>query len=243
MVSPHHPLSDYYEDEAQRKRFVTRLFDASACHYDRVVSFMSFGSGAWYRRDALRRAGLGKGMKLLDVAVGTGAVARAAVRIVGPSGNVVGLDSSIGMLGHARKGLHIPFIQGVAEKLPLRDSTFDFLSVGYALRHVSDLGLLFGECFRVLTPGGILMVLELARPRSPVGLCLGRFYLRRVVPWMSGLASGSKEVRLLLNYSWDSVENLVAPEAILGAMTDRGFQKVRHSTQFGLLSEYVASKP
>jgi demethylmenaquinone methyltransferase/2-methoxy-6-polyprenyl-1,4-benzoquinol methylase len=147
------------------------------------------------------------------------------------------------MLSHARKGLHIPFIQGVAEKLPLRDSSFDFLSMGYALRHVSDLGIMFGEYFRVLKPGGILLLLDFARPRSAMGLRLGRFYLKWVVPWIGGSASRSQDVRVLFQYCWGTVENLVAPAAVLGAMSDRGFQQIWHRTRLGVLSEYVARRP
>ncbi len=230
-------------DEAQRRGFLTRIFDDTAPHYDWTIGLVSFGSGAWYRRDALWRAGLRQGMKLLDVAVGTGAVARAAVGILGPSGNVMGLDPSMGMLGQASKVLRIPLIRGFAETLPFRDAAFDFLSMGYALRHVSDLRHTFAEYFRVLRPGGTLLILDFARPHSRAVLSLGRFYLNQVVPLMARLGPGSKEASLLVHYCWDTLENLVPPETILRAMADCRFQEVRRATWLGLLSEYVARKP
>mgnify|MGYP001604339019 FL=1 len=242
-VPPHPTLTDYYEDEGSHHPYLTRIFDKTASHYDGIVGFMSFGSGAWYRRHALRRAGLVEGMKVLDVAVGTGAVARAAVGIVGPSGSIVGLDPSRGMLAQASKALRIPLIQGIAEELPCRAAAFDFLSMGYALRHVSELRQTFGEFFRVLRPGGTLLIVDFARPRSRVGLAMGRFYLNRAVPWMARLGSGSQEAQLLVRYCWDTVENLVPTETILETVTDCGFQEARHATRFGVLSEYVARRP
>ena len=242
-VPPHPILRDYYEDEGSHQPYLTRIFDETASHYDRIIGFMSFGSGARYRRHVLGRAGLLAGMKVLDVAVGTGAVARAALGIVGPSGGVVGLDPSRGMLAQASKALRIPLIQGIAEELPCRAATFDFLSMGYALRHVSELRHTFGEFFRVLRPGGTLLMLDFARPRSRVGLGMGRFYLDRVVPWMARLGSGSQKAHLLVRYCWDTVEKLVPPETILGAITDCGFQEARQATWFGVLSEYVARRP
>lgn len=240
-VPPHPTLTDYYADEGSHQPYLTRIFDETAPLYDRIIGFMSFGSGAWYRRHALRRAGLVEGMKVLDVAVGTGAVARAAVGIVGRSGCVVGLDPSRGMLAQARKALRIPLIRGIAEELPCRAAAFDFLSMGYALRHVSELRHTFGEFFRVLKPGGTLVILDFARPRSRMGLAMGRFYLNRVVPRIASLGSG-RQAQILVRYCWDTVENLVSPETILDAITDCGFRATRH-IWFGVLSEYVARRP
>jgi len=85
------PIPHYWADEASRTRFVRDLFDRSAPEYDRIEGLLAFGTGRWYRRDALRRAGLRPGMAVLDIATGTGLVAREASAIVGPAGLVVGL--------------------------------------------------------------------------------------------------------------------------------------------------------
>jgi len=243
-VSPHPVLTAYYRNEAEHRRFLTRLFDDTASQYDRISGLMSLGSGAWYRRYALRRAGLTEGMKVLDVAVGTGAFASAAMTIVGPSGVVVGVDPSTGMLAQAGKKLGIRLSQGVAEALPFRDEHFDFTTMGYALRHVADLRSMFAEHFRVLRREGTLLIVDFTRPRSRVGLGLGRFYLNVVVSWMARLGSGGgKEARLLVRYCWDSLEHLVTPETILSAMTSAGFVNVRRVGWFGILNEYVGRKP
>ena len=241
--SPHPPLTGYYQSEKQRRRFLNNVFDQTAGHYDLIDRMMSCGSGIWYRRSALQRAGLSAGMNHLDVAVGTGAIARSAVEIVGETGSVTGIDPSIGMLGQTRKLLRIPVIQGVAERLPFPDNSFDFLSMGYALRHVTDLNVTFDEYFRVLKPGGRLLILEFARPKSRLGQVLSRFYLNRLVPWLSQAGSGSKEARLLMEYCWETVENCVPGQAILDAVNNSGFTGATRSSWFGTFSEYRARKP
>ncbi|NOR66299.1 MAG: dimethylmenaquinone methyltransferase, partial [Woeseiaceae bacterium] len=97
-VAPHPPLEKYYPGEPQRRGFVTSLFDRSARHYDWINGVMSLGSGVRYRREALRRAGLTAGNRVLDVAIGTGLVARAALDILGDGARVTGVDLSMGML-------------------------------------------------------------------------------------------------------------------------------------------------
>lgn len=242
-VSPHPPLSKYYQSETQHRRFLSQVFDETAGNYDLIDRMMSFGSGVWYRRDALRRAGLIAGMHHLDVAVGTGAIARSAVGIVGASGSVVGLDPSLGMLRQAVRNAHIPVIQGIAEHLPFPDQSFDFLSMGYALRHVADLKTTFDEYARVLKPGGRLLILEFAQPKSRLGYAVGRFYLNRVVPWLSQVGSGKKQARVLMEYCWDTVENFVPGNAIVNALKASGFADTQRRTWFGVFSEYVAHTP
>ncbi|MGH8698651.1 MAG: class I SAM-dependent methyltransferase, partial [Burkholderiales bacterium] len=99
--SPHPILPAYYANGDGKRGFVGRMFDATAGDYDRVDRLLAFGSGSWYRRQALLRAGLAPGMRMLDVAVGTGLVAREAVRILGDPRSVVGVDPSAGMMAAA----------------------------------------------------------------------------------------------------------------------------------------------
>ena len=101
-IAPHPPLRRFYH-HSERERFVSELFDGSAPWYDWAIAFLSFGSGNWYRRQVLARAGLRKGHRVLDVATGTGVVARAAASITGDSSSVIGLDPSIGMLVAGRE--------------------------------------------------------------------------------------------------------------------------------------------
>jgi len=236
-------LPEYYESDAERQPFVTALFDGAARHYDRVCALMSFGSGQWYRRQALVRAGLRRDMKLLDVATGTGLVARAAVRVVGDPQNVIGIDPSRGMLAQARQALAIPLVQGRLDALPFPDAHFDFLSIGYALRHVGDLDVAFGECRRVLKPGGRLLVLEITRSPSVVTRAVTRFYFQQVVPRIMWATTRSEPARMLTRYYWDTIAACVPPAVILDCLSGGGFVDVRRVVFGNCLSEYVAAKP
>src|SRR6516164_6833705 len=99
VLRPHTPLPDYYCDEAEHQQFLRRIFDDTAPDYDRIERVLAMGSGPWYRRSALQRAGLRAGDEVLDVGIGTGLVAREAQRLIGPEGRLVGVDPSPGMMG------------------------------------------------------------------------------------------------------------------------------------------------
>jgi demethylmenaquinone methyltransferase/2-methoxy-6-polyprenyl-1,4-benzoquinol methylase len=242
-VPPHPPLQKYYRGEPQRRGFVTGLFDRTAPHYDWINRVMSLGSGVRYRRDALRRAGLAPGNRVLDVAIGTGLVARAAGDILGEAGQVVGVDLSMGMLAEARKTLPVTLVQGVAEELPFADACADFLTMGYALRHVADLESTFREYLRVLKPGGSLLILELTRPAADsAAYRFTHFYLHTVVPWLARLGPGGPDAQTLMEYFWDTVDNCVPPATILAALTGSGFSSPRQGVVHRVFSEYVATK-
>ena len=236
-------LKKYYGSESDREPFITALFDGAAKYYDRVCSLGSLGSGAFYRRRVLDRSGLRRGMKILDVATGTGLVARAAEDVVGPPGAVIGLDPSAGMLREARKTLAAPLVQGRVEELPFEEGRFDFLSMGYALRHVADLGIAFRECRRVLKPGGRLLILEISRPATPVRQWLLRVYFSKVLPPVMRVSTGSPQAALLMRYYWDTIAVCVPPETILDVLRTSGFVEVERRVLGGLLSEYLGVKP
>ncbi len=243
-VAPHPPLDKYYPGEPERRGFVTGIFDRTAPHYDWINRVMSLGSGVRYRRDALRRAGLAPGaVRVLDVAVGTGLVARAARDILGLDGHVTGVDLSMGMLVEARAQLPIALVQGAAERLPFADACTDVITMGYALRHVSNLERTFSEYLRVLRPGGTLLVLELTPPvPGTAGYRFTRFYLHTVVPLVARLGPGGAEAKTLMEYFWDTMEQCVPPATILEAMAGSGFTAPRRGVVYRVFSEYVASK-
>jgi demethylmenaquinone methyltransferase/2-methoxy-6-polyprenyl-1,4-benzoquinol methylase len=241
--APHPPLSDFYGRPEGRVAYVRGLFDRTAGQYNRISAMLSFGSDRKYRRQALRRAGLEPGMKLLDVASGTGLAAQAALDLGLPGSDVVGLDLSWGMLVENRRARPIPLCQGMAERLPFRSSTFDCVSMGYALRHVEDLAVLFGELGRILKPAGRVLLLEITRPESRVGLAALRFYMKRLVPWITDYRTRSSKAAGLLEYYWATIEECVSPGEILEALGEAGFREVNRHAVAGLLSEYSAVKP
>lgn len=243
-VPPHPPLETYYgnADDREHRRWVVSLFDRTARHYNTIEAIFGNG-GLWYRRFSLRRAGLRPGMQVLDVAIGTAAVARGAARIVGPTGRVVGCDPSSGMIREARRVFRGPISRGVAEALPFREGSFDFVTMGIALRHVPDLVAAFREYHRVLRPGGRVWILEGHVPRSRLGQRLTRFVWARLVPGLTRLFTRDREAQLLMDFYWDTVEQCVPPETIQEAMRKAGFEDVRFRVVVpGAFCEYHGRK-
>jgi demethylmenaquinone methyltransferase/2-methoxy-6-polyprenyl-1,4-benzoquinol methylase len=234
-------LRQYWSDEGSRREYLDRLFDDTAGDYDFVENLVGLGTGPWYRRTALARCGLRPGMHVLDLATGTGLVAREALKLVGPEGRLVGLDPSAGMLEQAA-GLDVPLVRAIGEKLPFRDASFDFASMGFAMRHVADLDGLFAEIRRVLRPGGTACILELTAPERKWVAAPLRFFMTRVVPIVAAPWRRREQARALMQFWWDTSEACVRPEAIIAAMRRGGFHGPRRTVALGMFSEYSAKR-
>jgi demethylmenaquinone methyltransferase/2-methoxy-6-polyprenyl-1,4-benzoquinol methylase len=198
-------------------------------------------------------------MRVLDVAIGTGLVAREALALVGEGGAVLGLDPSAGMLSQARllgiplvralgerlsqaRLLGIPLVRALGERLPLRDGAFDFVSMGFALRHVADLEALFGEVRRVLKPGGTVCILEITRPRRALAALPLRVFMTRVVPALARWSRRGAEAGKLMHFYWDTIDACVPPESVLRALERSGFEAPRHAVSLGMFSSYMATR-
>lgn len=241
VAQPPHPvLEAYYTNERERPRRVNEMFDAAAADYDRIESAMSFGSGRRYRRRALGRAGLTTGKLVLDVGCGTGVVAEEAARMVGPHGAVVAIDPSACMLAQARARNIASTVQGIGERLPFADASFDFLSMGYALRHVADLNAAFREYRRVLKPDGVVLLLEISAPQSRFGHALLKFYMKRLIPAIARIGRDGCAASRLMSYYWETIESCVAPAVIMEALCGAGFERVERKVEFGIFSAYQA---
>ena len=242
VVLPHPVLTAYYASQQERSVFVRSLFNRVAADYDDVNEVFSLGSGHWYRREALRRAGLRAGMRVLDVATGTGLVAREALHLTGAAGGVIGLDISENMLAETRRGLGLPCVQARAEMLPIATGSIDFVSMGYALRHVPDLVPALGEFCRVLRPSGTVLLLEISRPSGRLSAMLARLYFRRLVPLLCRLR-GRTTAGEMLGYYWDTIDACVPPDIILAALRGAGFTEVACATVMGVFRAYTGRKP
>jgi demethylmenaquinone methyltransferase/2-methoxy-6-polyprenyl-1,4-benzoquinol methylase len=241
-MAPHPTLTAYYRRPEERQAVVNGLFDDSARYYDWICRVMSAGTGSRYRRQVLQKAGLAPGMKLIDVATGTGLVAREAVAILGDGRGVVGVDPSAGMLMECHKALPGRLVRGFAEALPFPDEQFDMLSMGYALRHVSDLDAAFGEYRRVVKGGGRVVIMEITRPRSRAGVFALRILLKYCLPLVTRLGTGSARAERLMRYYWDTVVNCVPPEVVVEALRRAGFENVQQRRFGPVLTEYVGTR-
>lgn len=239
-LAPHPPLVGYYDDPSRREEYVREIFDETAPWYDWATWFLSFGSGDWYRREAIKRIGLTKGMKLLDLASGTGVVARAAAQVTGEPQSIVGMDASFGMLRSGKT--QSSKVECVAETLAVRSASFDRITIGFAMRHFADLGTVFSECLRVLRPGGKLLILEITAPESRIARAFLGLYMGHFAPAVIRLRSGSPRTAELFRYYWETTRDCVRPTIITDALTSAGFQDVKCGRQLGIFSEYTGTK-
>ena len=237
---PHAPLTAYYGDENERAGFLRGIFDSTAADYDRVERMLAFGTGPGYRGKALERAGLQRGMQVLDVGFGTGLLAAQAIRIVGDPALVTGVDPSPGMMQASPLLEKVRLLQGKAEKLPVPDASVDFVSMGYALRHVGDVEAAFSEFHRVLRPGGRVCILEITKPESALGTALLKGYMRGWVPTLAWLSRAKAHTPRMWRYYWDSIEACAPPAQILATLQGCGFAGARRHVELGIFSEYQA---
>lgn len=242
VLAPHAPLPGYYGNEEQHRAFLRRIFDTTAPDYERIERVLAFGSGPRYRHLALLRAGLAAGAQLLDVGIGTGLLAREALHIIGSTGRLIGVDPSPGMMLQIDSE-RIERLEGRAEALPVPDASSDFLSMGYALRHVGDVAAAFAEFQRVLRPGARLLILEITPARGRAANALLKAYMRGVVPLIARLVGRQRDSTELWRYYWDTIEACIAPEQVMQALRAAGFAEVRRHVELGIFSEYTARKP
>jgi len=236
-VAPHPPLQEFYSEAGDRERFVKDLFDGTAPWYDWAIAFLSFGSGSWYRRQVLTRAGLSKSDRVLDIATGTGVVAREALRVT-PA--VVGLDPSIGMLLSGREKATVVNVQAKSEGLPFAGGSFDLITIGFALRHFGDLDRVFAECARVLRPGGRIMILEITAPESRLRRAILAAYMGGIVPAAATVLTRRASVGRMLRYYWATTLFCFRPEVILTAMRCAVFADAQRTISLGIFSEYTS---
>lgn len=242
VQAPHVPLTDYYRTEEERQVYLRGIFDNTAVDYDRIEAMLAWGTGSRYRRQALVRGGLKAGMKVLDVGVGTGLVAAQACILTGDPSLVTGVDPSPGMMAASKLPKAMTLKEGRAESLPFPDNHFDFLSMGYALRHISDLSVAFSEFERVLKPGGRVCILEITQAQSPFGRWLLKSYMRRVIPLLTRFVSRQKDTATIWRYYWDSIEACVPPAQVMVTLRGAGLAQVGQHLEVGVFSEYHAVK-
>lgn len=229
-------------DPAGRQAAMRALFNQAAKQYDPVNRLFSLGSGGWYRRSRLRRSGLAPGDRVVDIAVGTGLLAREAIALNRDPKAVIGVDVSEAMLAIAKAKLGIALIQGSAEALPLASGIADFVTMGYALRHVADLAAALREALRVLRPGGKIVLLEISAPGQRLHRVLAAAYIGGILPVISLLMTRDRSSRMLMRYHWRSIANFMPPAAVIQELEAAGFSLVRCDSEFDLFRHYTASK-
>jgi len=218
-------------DPAPRGNVVTgtevgAMFDRIAPVYDGMNAVISGFQEPRWRRRVVAATGLRSGMAAIDVATGTGKLAGSLADRVGPFGRVLGVDVSAGMLERARvAGSDAPwleFVIGDAMALPADDASFDAATIAFGMRNLPDYRLGFTEMVRVVRPGGRVVCLEIARPRSLAGR-VGRLWFERAVPLIGRVVGQADAYRYLVS----SVRAYPPPEGIAEIMAAAGLAEVR----------------
>jgi demethylmenaquinone methyltransferase / 2-methoxy-6-polyprenyl-1,4-benzoquinol methylase len=203
------------------------LFAPLGPRYDRYAAVLSFGQDPHWRRFLVSQVDVGPRETVLDVATGTGAVARELIAQKGCT--VVGLDQSPEMLAEARRRLPagVKLVEGRAEQLPFPNAAFDALTFTYLLRYVSDPAATLGELARVVRPGGTIAGLEFALPRG-VWRPLWELYVRVGLPLAGrALAHGWAQVGDFLGPSIRGFYAEYPEERLLELWYDAGIRNVR----------------
>jgi len=217
-----------------RAEHAQQLFAPLGPTYDRVSAVLSFGQDPRWRRFLVSRIEVGPGDLVLDVATGTGLVARELVRAKGCS--VVGVDQSAGMLAEARRRLNgrVDLVAATADALPFADGEFDALTFTYLLRYVDDPAATLRELVRVVRPGGTIAGLEFGLPRG-VARALWELWVRGGLP-LAGAAIGRgwREAGVFLGRSIRGFYDTWPESRLLGAWETAGVGAVhRRRLSFG----------
>ena len=211
-----------------RSRHAIELFAPLGPTYDRYARLLSLGQDPRWRRFLVSRVRAGPGDTVLDVATGTGAVARELVRQKGC--RVIGIDQSAEMLVEARRRLpDVTFAEGRADELPFADEEFEGLTFTYLLRYVDDPGVTLRELTRVVRPGGTIAGLDFGVPPAPGWRALWELYVRLGLPLAGrAISPGWGEVGDFLGASIRDFYARYPLGELLELWREAGIDDVRH---------------
>ncbi len=231
-------------EENEKARRVRGVFDSVASKYDVMNDLMSGGLHRAWKAYAVLVANLQAGDRVLDIASGTGDLARAFARKVGPEGQVVHSDINLAMLGTGRdrlldQGVILPSVACDAEMLPFASDSFDLVSVAFGLRNMTHKDRALQEMCRVLKPGGRLLVLEFSRVAAPLQKAYD-WYSFHILPklgqWVAGDADSYR-------YLAESIRMHPDQESLRHMMRAAGFGHVDyHNLTAGVVALHVGIK-
>ncbi len=232
----------------EKAQYVHSVFESIADEYDKMNNVISFGSHVAWRNYTMKQMNIKPGQKALDVACGTADWTIALAEAVGKDGSVVGLDFSQNMLDVgaykvSQKGVgHIvDLVNGDAMKLPYEDNTFDFATIGFALRNVPDIQTVLDEMARVVKPGGKVVSLEVSKPPFIPYRKLFYFYFYNLLPLVAKWTVNKYE-----QYAWlpKSLTNFPDSRELARMFQEAGLDPVQVKLFMGgVAALHIGTKP
>jgi demethylmenaquinone methyltransferase/2-methoxy-6-polyprenyl-1,4-benzoquinol methylase len=218
--------------DQEKTEKVNHVFHSVAQQYDLMNDFMSFGVHRWWKKFTVNQAHILKGHQVLDIAGGTGDLAAAFAKQVGKRGQVVLADMNSSMLQQGRDRFidagtvdNVAFIQANAEELPFADDYFDRITIAFGLRNVTHLDKALASMFRVLKPGGKLLILEFSKAYLPGLKNLYDWYSFHVLPKLGQWVVGDADS---YQYLVESIRMFPDQKALSERMAKAGFEDCQY---------------
>lgn len=218
------------------------MFDEVSTHYDRTNTVLSMGNAVLWRIATTRAVAPSEGERVLDLAAGTGT---SSVALAASGASVVAADFSAGMIavGRARNS-HVPnieFVQADAMSLPFADNEFDVVTISFGLRNIVEPHTALAEMFRVLKPGGRIVICEFSTPQQPIVRAGYRAYLGLVAPTLVRIASSNPAAYAYLS---ESIEAWPAQPVLARWLRACGFTDVSYrNLTAGIVALHRGHKP
>jgi demethylmenaquinone methyltransferase / 2-methoxy-6-polyprenyl-1,4-benzoquinol methylase len=243
---PHDHITPYKQSEKSKKEQVAEMFDRIAGKYDFMNRFLSARTDVGWRKKAIRMLGKQHPRRIIDVATGTADMAIMACKMLNPD-QVVGIDISTQMLEVGRKKVEkehlsdkIQLQTGDSETINYGESTFDAGMVAFGVRNFENLEKGLTEIYRVIRPGGQLIILEFSKPGAPVR-GLYKLYMGWFAPLMARWFRQTKEAYQYLNESANAFPDR---QAFLEILNKVGYSDTRYkSLSLGICCIYTGRKP